>query len=73
MRVLKVEPGKYEKAVILLKQRCEFIKIPSSNGKFFFTGLKMYPDVWISWPDNLTDEELEKYIRIYGEPMGIYV
>lgn len=67
MRTIKVSSEKFEQAVRQKAERGQFMRIPSTKKEFFFTGLLMPAGVWVPWPDNLTPEEMEKYIGMYGD------
>src|ERR1700761_7249524 len=66
MRTIKVSHAAFADAVKNKSRNCKFMPIPSSNKKFVYTGLLMPAGVWVAWPDNLTEEELNKYIDTYG-------
>lgn len=72
MRVIKISPGAFERAVTSQGRFGKFVKIPSSNDKYTYTGILLANGVGIPWPDNLTDEELKLYEDRYGSPPDIF-
>ena len=66
MRTIKVSPQKFEQAVSQKASNAKFMPIPSSNRKHVFVGLMMAGGVWVSWPDNLSEEEEVLYKERYG-------
>jgi hypothetical protein len=72
MKTVKVSPDRFEKMVRTQMQHCRFIKIPSNKPPYIFTGLIMAEGAWVSWPDNLTPEEMELYIAKYGDIPDIF-
>lgn len=71
MRVKRVSPESFATMVRATGKFCKFVKLPSTVGEYVFTGLMMSNDIWVSWPDNLTDEETKLYIQMYGEPSDL--
>ena len=71
MRVRRVSVETFERMVRAQGPHCKFYKIPSTKG-FSFPGLLMADGVWTYWPDNLTVEEEDKYIEMYGDLPDIF-
>jgi hypothetical protein len=72
MRVIKVAPASYERMVKSMGPSCRFVKLPSSKEFYAFIGVVMADGAWVSWPDNLTDDEMALYIERFGSPPDIF-
>lgn len=72
MRVIKKPVDSFRRSVEVAGLKAKMVRIPSSKSQFFFAGILMADGVWIPWPDNLNDKEMDLYIDRYGNPPDIF-
>jgi hypothetical protein len=72
VKVIKVSPDSFERMIHVMGPSAQFVRLPSTNGTHFYTGLIMAAGAWVPWPDNLTDDELMLYEERYGRPPDIF-
>lgn len=72
MRVTKVDPEDFDRMVRSFGKSCQFVRLPSSKDGYCFTGLVMSNCAWVSWPHNLTEDEMKLYVDKYGSPPDLF-
>lgn len=72
MRIIKKSFESWSRAIEMAGLKAKMVRIPTTSKKHFQTGILMGDGVWITWPENLTEDEMKLYIDRYGDVPDLF-